>query len=75
MLFPLVLVAVNESRQRGVRPGNDNLIGPRSNPKGDTGRWAIKTCVQEPIMISSEPEDYDGRETGRNPANGNKIRA
>jgi len=25
--------------------------------------------------IFAEPEDYDGRETGRNPANGDKIRA
>jgi len=25
--------------------------------------------------IFAEPEDYDGRETGLNPANGDKIRA
>jgi hypothetical protein len=37
-----------------------------------TGRRVIIWCVQEPI---AEPGDYNGRETGRNPANGDKIRA
>ena len=41
-----------------------------STPEDGCSKCALKTNHD----IFAEPEDHDGRETGRNPANGDKIR-
>lgn len=57
----MVLVEVN----KGVPVRETSILsGHKAIRKVYTGRRVIKMCVHD---ISAEPEDYDGREAGRNP--------
>jgi hypothetical protein len=70
----VVLVAVSESRKRGTCVGDEYLIGPQSDSKCVHQKTSDQNAHSRTNHdIFAEPEDYDRRETGRNPANGIKY--